>query len=113
MKKKTTKKKKKSNDTHIDIFILNKYIDNTIDTIIKTNKKHTMNQLTPNQEYALAKKLSEALNEPENFPLYLKFAKTVSKEFLLEKLSYVLSKDDILNKAAYFNSVVNTYGYRK
>jgi len=112
MKKKTTKKKVPESLT-IAIFILNKYLDNTIDTITKPNQKTKMNNLTPNQEYALAKKLSEALNEPENFPLYLKFAKTVDKEFLLQKLKYVLSKDGIENKAAYFNSVVNTYGYRK
>ena len=112
MKKKTTKKKVPEPLT-IEIFILNKYNDIPIDTITKNNPKTKMNQLLPNQEYALAKKLSEALNEPENFPLYLKFAKTVPKEFLLKKLSYVLSKDHIENKAAYFNSAVNTYGYRK
>jgi|SRR6185437_3179530 len=110
MKKPAKKKKKTCEPNRIDIFILNKYIDTTID--INPKKTTTMQHLSHKEEYALANKLAEALNEPHNLPLYVKFAQTVPKDYLLKKLAYVLSKDDIENKAAYFNSIVNTYAPR-
>ena len=69
-----------------------------------------MNKLTPQEEHKLASHIATALAEPGNVDYYLKFTSHIPKDYLLEKLAYVLSKDDIDNKAAYFNSILLSYG---
>ena len=69
-----------------------------------------MNHLTPQEEHKLASHIATALAEPGNIDYYLKFVSDIPKDYLLEKLAYVLSKDDIDNKAAYFNSILLSYG---
>ena len=71
-----------------------------------------MNNLTPQEEYNLASHLASALGEPQNIEYYLKFTSVIPKERLLEKLAYVLSRPEgeIENKAAYYNSILKSYG---
>jgi len=69
-----------------------------------------MSTLTPKEEQKLCQHIAAALGEPDNYEYYLKFAAYIPKEFLLEKLAYVLSRSDIENKAAYFNPILKSYG---
>jgi hypothetical protein len=69
-----------------------------------------MNHLTTQEAKSLASQIASALGEPGNVEYYLKYVQQIPKDYLLEKLSYVLSKEDIDNKAAYFNSILISYG---
>lgn len=69
-----------------------------------------MSTLQPKEAEKLALHIAAALGEPDNYEYYLKFIDYIPKEFLLEKLAYVLSRSDIDNKAAYFNPILKSYG---
>ncbi len=113
-----TKQQKKKSEKCVTTLTINiNKIEN--DDCIKriSNKDITrfMNQLTPQEEYKLASDLAAALGEPNNVDYYLKFTPIIPKEYLLEKLAYVLSKPqgEIDNKAAYFNSILKSYGRKE
>jgi hypothetical protein len=69
-----------------------------------------MNHLTHEEEYRLALHIATALGEPNNVDYYLRFTGVIPKDYLLEKLAYVLSAGEIENKAAYYNSILKSYG---
>jgi len=86
--------------------------DDVIKHITICDIDNYMNNLTPQEEQKLASDIASALGEPNNVDYYLKFTGMIPKEYLLEKLAYVLSKPEgeIENRAAYFNSILKSYG---
>ena len=87
MKKKL---KKVSESYRIEIFILNKYLDND-DTIIKQPNQNKINMKTSQEDYAFAKELAEALHDKEAITLYITFVQKFPESLLREVLAKVLA----------------------
>lgn len=61
------------------------------------------------REVKLAYEIADILNDRKSIDWHIECARKFSETFLREKLSYVLSKQNIKNRAAYYNRLIQLH----
>ena len=61
------------------------------------------------KEVKLAYEIADMLNDRKSIDWHIECARKYSESFLREKVQYVLSKQNITNRAAYYNRLIQLH----
>lgn len=61
------------------------------------------------KEVKLAYEIADMLNDRKSIDWHIECARKYSESFLREKVQYVLSKQNIRNRAAYYNRLIQLH----